>query len=427
MTPKILGTFFLSCLLLASTAWPSQTPQPSDDKELPQKVALLVQQLDAEDLSLRDAAELALLELGPRVLPLLPASSAQTSAETQLRLKRLTEKLQNVPTAPSIAPSKVTVQGSMSLVRALKAIADQSGNSISYDNVPDKVIEFDIEDLTFWEALDEVLDEGSLDIDLYGRPDQGVALKPREPSVLLRQFRASYSGPFRIEPIEITSIKSLINPKQNTLRIRAVVEWEPRFQPIYVRFPMQDLQMVLADKSTLSSTEPESAPEFTIPQGSSNVEVEFLLPLPDRKISHVQGLSGKLVSAIPGEKQSLVFEQLDKPTKKQIGNVSVGLEKARKNGGLYEVITLIELKNSGEAMESFRSWVLRNEAFIQDDKGARIENVGSHTYRLDGMQVGIAYLFDLPKNLDQYRFVYEAPGSVSQDSFSFELPEFPLP
>ncbi len=110
-----------------------------------------------------------------------------------------------------------------------------------------------------------------------------------------------------------------------------------------------------------------------------------------------------------------------------MGNLTVNIERVRKNGSIHEVITLIQLNNANQTMESFRSWLMENEAYLLDDEDQRIENVGWNTDRVSGNQVGITYRFDMSKGLEKYRFVYDAPGAVSEKEFEFELPEIELP
>ncbi len=62
-----------------------------------------------------------------------------------------------------------------------------------------------------------------------------------------------------------------------------------------------------------------------------------------------------------------------------------------------------------------------------DDKGNRSENIGWQTYKMSGNEVGINYLFDLSKGPEKYRFIYDAPGAISEREFKFKIPALPLP
>jgi len=75
----------------------------------PDRVAELVEQLDAPRLAQRQAAEAALIELGPAALEHLPEPEQTTSAETRLRLERVIAKLRAQATEGSIRPPEITV------------------------------------------------------------------------------------------------------------------------------------------------------------------------------------------------------------------------------------------------------------------------------------------------------------------------------
>ncbi len=400
-------------------------------KEDEKAIALkkLVQQLEADTLAERDAAEKGILELGPSIVPMLPKITASTSAEVEVRLRRLVEKLQSQQTEVVIKPSSVTLKGVMSLSDALQSISKQTGNKLLWDTLPEKQLNLDLEDVSFWDAFDEVLDEGGLDIEPFSETAGALKIRAKQVTSGLRIASGVYVESFRLEPIELTATRSIKDSMQDSLRVKAWISWEPRFRPVYMQFPMKNAELILPDGTKVPPTNPETAPEYS-PQGNaSQTEVEFFMGLPARDLKSVKGLKGKFIAAIPGPQVQLTFEQLDKPGKKtqKSGNLTVTIDRVRKNGGIYEVITLIKLENASQTMDSFRGWVMNNEAYVLDDKGSRIENVGWQTYKLGGDEVGISYLFDMSKGPDKYRFVYDAPGAVVTKEFTFKLPEMPLP
>ena len=59
------------------------------DAALRDRVLQLVERLDASKMEARQAAEEALVKLGPRILPLLPEITNATGAERKQRLERI--------------------------------------------------------------------------------------------------------------------------------------------------------------------------------------------------------------------------------------------------------------------------------------------------------------------------------------------------
>ena len=125
----------------------------------------------------------------------------------------------------------------------------------------------------------------------------------------------------------------------------------------------------------------------------------------------------------------LEFNELGTAGKKvkEMGSLSFALEKVRKNGATYEFQTRVKLANAGRTMDSFRGWVLGNEAYLLEANNERIENAGSNTTSIAGNEVGMNYLFVVDKDIKNYRFIYKAPGAVIEQDFSFELGEIELP
>ncbi len=302
-------TCFNSAMSLMAVLWlmtASLLGAPQDpgapDKALEEKVAALLVQLDGETAEERDAAEKAILELGTEVLPLLPKANANTPAEMQVRLQRLTEKLQSLTIQTYMNAGTVTIQGSMTVREALERVEQQTGNSFVMDGIPESEIELDLEDVVFWEALDEILDAAGLDINTFGNREGSLRLQPKAQNAGLRFTRAAYAESFRLEATEVASTRSVLDPSQDSLRIRVQFAWEPRLKPVFVQFPMAKMIAVLADDTELPAANLEAANEYS-PSGRTNqMEVEFLMKRPPRDIKSLKKLRGKFVAAIPVNK-----------------------------------------------------------------------------------------------------------------------------
>src|SRR4051794_21134299 len=101
------------------------------DAALKDRVAQLVTRLDAPKADARDAAQAALIKLGPRILPLLPEPTNKMSAEQKARLGKVRDALNEQGTA-NLGPSKVTIQAQgVRLSEVVKQIQAQTGNRIS--------------------------------------------------------------------------------------------------------------------------------------------------------------------------------------------------------------------------------------------------------------------------------------------------------
>ncbi|MGW8257663.1 MAG: hypothetical protein ACWGMZ_09280, partial [Thermoguttaceae bacterium] len=120
-------------------------PNDPGTAELNEQVQQLVQQLDADQLARRNAAERELIALGPAVLDLLPSAAQSASAELNARLARIRKKLQQRQAASVLEPSLITLRSphplplsqrerggivGQPLRKILASIEQQSGNQI---------------------------------------------------------------------------------------------------------------------------------------------------------------------------------------------------------------------------------------------------------------------------------------------------------
>ena len=141
------------------------------------QVARLIRQLDDDRPDNRQAAEAALIELGPDVLELLPATDAVASAEVRERLTRVRGRLQTERSRRSVEASLVSLDGDMTLAEALHAIQQQTGNALlGYEDL-DQRVTIHWPQVPFWEALDQVLDEGHLTIDPFAGDRRGLMIR----------------------------------------------------------------------------------------------------------------------------------------------------------------------------------------------------------------------------------------------------------
>src|SRR5262245_34202689 len=104
--------FPVTILLLISWALAGQLDAAADDRAA--EVRRLVRQLDAAELSTRNAAEEKLIGMGTPLLELLPKQPGG-SAEVEQRLARIRETVEKKTAADSAKSSTVTLDGSMKL------------------------------------------------------------------------------------------------------------------------------------------------------------------------------------------------------------------------------------------------------------------------------------------------------------------------
>jgi hypothetical protein len=181
------------------TTAPTTAPTTSPSAD----ISALVSQLTGDSVSDRDAAQLALLDVGEEALPALDAARKDVrDADVQVRLDTL---LVQIRERADVGASKVTLKfDDAPLDEVLKSLGKQTRTDFGGDLVneigggrPDGVprVTLDLKDVTFWRAMQELQDTAN--IVFYPQPDGWrVTRNFGQPN----SIRGSESGAFLIQP-----------------------------------------------------------------------------------------------------------------------------------------------------------------------------------------------------------------------------------
>ena len=401
-------------------------------EKLSKSVQEISARLDDVKKTVRDSAEQELLTLGPDAMEFLPAMNDQKSDEWKMRIDRLRSEFSKLEFERITKPSLVTLKGTMSGREALTELSKQTGNAIplgELENLDDEV-DTEFENTPFWEAFDEILDQ--MDLTVPASDGGPLLLTPRRTEAPLRIATAGYCGLFRLEPISIQKLLPLNDPARGRIQIQLLLSWEPRLNPVFVQFPMDSMKLVCDDGQILSTTDDSQESDF-VPSGGTQMLVDLSFQLPKHQSTKISRWTGKMSIATPGVPATLEFTDLMKASKNSedisasVGNLTVILEKARKNRDIYEVLVGVRLKGTEKSAESFRGWSNNNEAYLLDKTGKRVEHVGWSTTRMTENEIGLSYLFDIDGGLENCTFVYRAPANLIDQSLEFVLEDVPLP
>lgn len=439
----------VSLLIVGQADTPAKkTPSPAEaeaaakTEELTTKVRALVKQLDANQQAQRDAAEKELVALGSDVLPLLPAVNNRTPAEVRNRLARVRAALLKIAVEAATKPATVTLEGEMLTSEAFKKITEQTGNKfVDYrerfgqeeekQDLKDPKIKLSLDKVTFWKAVDTVLDAAEFSLYDYDEESDALAFTAREANAIKRLGGAYYGGLFRLEPSRIEAVRNLKNTSSRSLRLTVDVAWEPRVRPIVLQQPLADVTAVDEKGNSLTFDSTQGTPEVSVEGTNGGVELDFPLNAPDRSVKQIASLKGKLVATVLGRVETFEFADLDKVKKaeEERGGVTVAIDEARRNNDIFDVSIRVQFDKAANALESHRGWILTNECYLVDPKGNRIDQAGIEAELQDVNEVGLSYKFDLGdvKSLAGYKFVYKTPAAIIRIPVEFELTGIDLP
>lgn len=409
----------------------SQSSSDEADRKISfAEVRKVLRNLDSDQLTERDAAEKRLIEIGPGVVPFLPEITGNTSGEMKIRLQRIREQLQTTKIETFFEASVLSLAGKMKVKEAIAEIAKQSGNKISVENaegVEQVEVEITADKQPFWKVMDELLTQAKLRVNTFSGME-GMSLVPGYQSPVPGPL-PNTNGPFHVRVLSAQTTLPFGSALPGQLDVSLQFSWEPRLKPVFVQLPMAKMKAFASEVEPLLSTNPDSAPEIPLNSSGCSTQIDLQFVKPPRSARKLEKITGEFVVAVPSEKHKFIFEKFGngKRQSEKFGEVNVVLENARRNGSVYEIRIMAEFKESQGALESFRGWILSNRAYLMDAKQNRIENVGFQTYAVTGDSVGVAFLFQINGDPNDFTLVYESPGMITRQTVRFELEDIDLP
>ena len=448
MRSIIFGMLLIPCV--GTAAWAAQeAEQPatadSGDRELADRVRRLVGQLNDDRAATRDAAEKELLEMagtaaGPsdQVLELIPTPTEEMPLALRDRVSRVRQQIEEVAAKASVIGTTITLDANqMPLADVLAAIHKQTGNRLldkreqigGGEGGAPATVTLNLLNDPFWPAVDLILDVTNLSVYNYG--EDGLGIIVRSPDDGPRHGLAAYSGPFRMEVLDIQSQLNRRQPTRKSLKLQLEVSWEPRLRPIALSHPIADLAATDDAGQPIPVGQPEAVLDVEVATGTQAAEIILPFELPSRDVKRIASLRGKLKALVPGRQAQFKFTDLANAAGKTQtrGGVHVTVDAVRKNNAIWELHMRLHLDEANRALESHRGWVFQNLSYLVDAEGKRIEQGGYETTRQSPNEVGIAYLFDLPegKGLEGLTWVYETPAAIVELPVVYEIKGIDLP
>jgi len=412
-----------------------QGADQAGSRDLADRVRQLVRQLDAQELSRRDAAEESLLQLGPQALEFLPREAPPGKAEVAQRLGRIRQKLQRAEAAFGVQASRVTLRGAMSLEKILASFQQQSGNKISTarlagsGGVLGRELAVDFQQTPFWPALDRLLAQAGLTVYPFGEQGTIELAAPAGAGASPGAGYVSYAGPFRFEVASLLAQRDLRPPQTGSLKIELEVAWEPRLTPISLKQRLADVAAVDDRGRPLAVESRDATLEILVPRGPIARRVLLPMALPPRDVGAIARLRGTLVALLPGQFETFRFQNLGraKGVAKRVAAVSVTLEGVTRVGKSLEVRLLVHFDRAGDALASHRTWIFSNPVCLQRSDGMTIPPDSVSPTRHTADEVGLSIAFPVESPSDDYTLVYQTPTMIFTAPLEYEFRNIPLP
>lgn len=418
---------FLLCGVWACLAVGRRGVADETVADLKSDVLELVDELDGPTLRQRKAAEKGLLELGAKALKFLPEQGPDLSAEAVERLGRVRQALLAEKTKRQIDQGAIRLGEVTNLGEALEEISRVSGVEFEHQADASTPVSPVAAPLSFWHALDLVLDETNQGIDFYGSDTNVLNLVRRDPDSPSRADAAAYAGVYRIEPMSVTARRVLKQPQLSSLNVSVQLSWEPRLTPIGLTVPIAELVGRLDDGELLQPQ--ASGDTIDISTSGDLAFAEFYLPmlLPAGSPKSIESLTGTIKALLPGKRQLFELELSEIAPSEKIEAMTVTIEDVRKIGSLHAVRVGVALEDPDRSLESHRQWLFQNDVFVRLKDGSRADHFSSELYRQTGDGIGISFQFDLGESTQGATLVYQSPTSVVVNEVPFVIQGIMLP
>jgi len=374
--------------------------------------------------------------LGVLLVVLSNAGSVRSDAKEKPKEPELPKEL---------TPKLFTLQDKdISVAKALAELTKQTGNPVEDrrsskdDNTK---IKLDLKKVTFWQGLDAIAKAADA-VASVAEKDEKLALVDGPYKIM----PISYSGLFRVA-VRRVDVVQVLDSDTHLCVIYLDVAWEPRFRPLFME-TRPDAMVLHDDKGRAIEVPEEDKGGMGAIGKRTHAELTVRVPAPHRSATQLGLFKGKLAAMGPTQTLTFTFDKLKKiekaaqARKETQQGVNVILRELRPEGQgddqVWTVGLLLEYPADGPKFESFQSWLVNNEIYLEKEKdGIKQQfppNLGYETDDQSDDKAIIKYRFgDEPDkklilgNMSDWKLVYRTPGRISAIPIPFEFKDIPLP
>ena len=388
-----------------------------------------VSELDADSLAVRRQASQRLIDLGPGVLRDLPPNRSTDSPERSEALIRIRRDLEVQLAEQMKRPSRVSLNGEMTLWEALQSIEEQTQNGFDKLNTETEPQVLDLEDVTYWDAISELLRKFPQFRLHPFRSLPGKLQLMLVPPDFSTTPPLHAGGVFLFEPMRVESTSDLTNPMLDTTAVMIRMRWEPRLRPLSIVHDLARLQGTTDLEHVLTSDRGQERLETPVQSGMGWVDFRATLQKADRSDQWVEELQGSLRVTLPAVETSFQFKDLkmEQPIEQRTGKTVVTLMGTRKVNQLQSIQLRIRFDESTGSLESHRQWLFESPAILIDSDGNAVEYFTFETTLQKSDEVGISYLFGIDGDLADHVFEYRAPSAILTIEQDWAIQKLELP
>ena len=308
-------------IAIFTVALPAAAYGQSEEIALMEQVETLIDELDSTSIEDRDSAQAELESLEPDALDFIDVPSDDATTDFIERLLAVRKTLEAKAVKQATQPTQVNLQGTFSVEEALKKIRRQTKNNIALREgielgAENGEITLELKSAPFWEAVNAVMLQANLEVDVYGGTVGNVVLVPRSSSPANKNTDPlqvvipprTTTGVLAVEVSRVVASRVLSAPNLDFTTLDLLIRWEPRVQPISLQLNQANLKIVDDQDNTIAplrQTPISSAVQTEIPELNFPVN----LPLIKREVNQIKSVSGTLDAVLPGRIETFRFRR----------------------------------------------------------------------------------------------------------------------
>ncbi len=408
-----------------------------DEMDLIERVSELQDQFDDERISQRDAAEQALIKLGPRALDHLDDPSDDMPLDKTERLARVRAKLETLAGRAASQASIVTLKGNLSVEESLKQIKSQTANDVAIGadasaDAGKPTIAWQGKPISFWSAITRIRQEAGLTIDPYAADATKLRLVPADPATtaFVKQNPAveATTDMFHVQVTRVDAAKNLTHSNLDHVSLTLLIRWEPRLRPISLKLPASSVKANTSNEHPVTVLNPQSVLATMIQPQIPEVQLTIPFKPVPRDVDQIESLTATIDATLPGRTETFRFRRVGKlPPGKKItrAGATVTMEGIDKNEDLFGITLSLEFDEELNALESHQAWVFDNPIHLEDAQKKISTPLTYESVRQDNNRVAVTYYFaDDP---GERTLVYQTPAAILQIQSTVRMKNIPLP
>jgi hypothetical protein len=328
-----------------------------------------------------------------------------------------------------IQASPVTLEGPMTLGKALDKVFEQTGNRVLVSELDaTRNLQVNLSNVPFWTALDRLARLADLRVTVQDEERGLVRLSGKAPQIL----NVAYRGPFRLAIQSIDADTDRSNPELSSLNVKLELLWEPRYRPLLMRLAPETLSGVDAADTKLNAVVGSRGDIQLVGKQREEIALRFR-PLPPRRVESLKLVEGKFFVRLPPETLELRFDKLVAgASQPPAAGMNVHLDRIEVEPDLWTIGITMQYPDKTLDLGSFQTWIVDdNEVFLENIATKnRLDKAKYRGYSVSVAESGpihVAYRFaGVPGKPEDWRLIYRLPAPPLRVPVEFRFENIPL-